>query len=75
MILLYTSKEIRLSLLLSLKGETVAAGILEHCFPEKLRSNIPLKDCQAHVIADCYYLFWFQINSKVLHLMLTDGLS
>lgn len=53
----------------------VAAGILEHCFPEKLTSNILLKDCQAHIIADCYYLFWFQINSKVLHVMLAGGLS
>lgn len=61
--------------MLSLRGETVAAAILEHCFPEKLTSNILLKDCQAHVIADCYYLFWFQINSKVLHLMLAGVFS
>lgn len=61
--------------MLSLRGETVAAGVLEHYFPEKLTSNILLKDCQAHVIADCCCLFWFQINSKVLHLMLTGGLS
>lgn len=71
--LLCTFKEIRL--VLSLRGETVAAAILEHCFPEKLTSNILLKDCQAHVNADCYYLFWFQINSEVLHLMLVGVFS
>jgi len=73
--LLYTSKEIRVSLVLPLRGEIVAAGILEHCFTEKLSSNILLKDCQVHVIADCYYLFWFQINSKAVHVMLASGLS
>lgn len=46
----------------------VAAGVLEHCFPENLSFNI-LKDCQALVTADCYYLFWLEINAKALHLI------
>lgn len=44
--LLHSSEEIRLSLVLSLRGETVAAATLAHCFPEKLTSHISLKDCQ-----------------------------
>jgi len=50
------------------EGAMVAAGVLEHCFPENLSFNI-LKDCQALVTADCYYLFWLEINAKALHLI------
>lgn len=64
----YAFTEIRPSLLLPSEGAMVAAGVLEHCFPENLSFNI-LKDCQALVTADCYYLFWLEINAKALHLI------